>query len=377
MAWALFGLATLRVYRYVEVLGTSFARLQSILGGNDQWLESVRRARVRPAEHPPLTMLRVLRSVQGFEATDPRDMVYAFLALAVDGAHPDLRPDYGCAVPEVYRRFAVHLVACSRNLDVLGHCQDVETPVPGKVAAFAAVMPSWVPDWTSQPVRPLPKRSWTAGVGHRALYNACGGHNDANAEFDGPVMAVQGFVVDCVEEVAPRRNYEKLGHLEEDWPLAKAWTDVGVRNTPDALYPGPWMAGEGGRLNRLDAFRHTLCADLSSEQEPERGHTSSWPIQEILTAGDAAPVDTFVGDFCADIVTRRRRLFRTARGYVGLSAGSVKAGDEMCVLFGSLVPIVLRREGRSWRVVGECYVHGIMDGEVLKLGLPVTNFKIV
>jgi hypothetical protein len=88
-------------------------------------------------------------------------------------------------------------------------------------------------------------------------------------------------------------------------------------------------------------------------------------------------VDTFVGDFCADIVTRRRRLFRTARGYVGLSAGSVKAGDEVCVLFGSLVPIVLRREGRPWRVVGEGYVHGIMDGEALKLGLPVTNFKIV
>lgn len=58
----------------------------------------------------------------------------------------------------------------------------------------------------------------------------------------------------------------------------------------------------------------------------------------------------------------------TRQGYVGLAPAAARAGDEIAVLVGCCVPIVLRRnEGKSiWQVVGECYVHGIMNGEVLR-----------
>jgi hypothetical protein len=204
MAWGLFSLATLRIYRYVAA--ASFARFQSILGGNDQWFDRVRRARLAPAAHPPLTMLRVLESTQGFEATDPRDMIYAFLALAVDGDHADLRPDYGRPVAEVYRRFAAHLIGRHDDgLDVLGHCL-----APRKWAT-----PSWVPDWTAQPLRPLVKRTWTRDGGVQAVY-ATSGTRKGNISFAGPVMSVDGLVVGRVAEVAPPRSYEKLVAVKED-----------------------------------------------------------------------------------------------------------------------------------------------------------------
>lgn len=48
--------------------------------------------------------------------------------------------------------------------------------------------------------------------------------------------------------------------------------------------------------------------------------------------------------------------------------GNPKSGDKVFVLRGSEVPFILRpcglgREG--FFVVGDCYVHGIMDGEAL------------
>ncbi|GAB1196594.1 hypothetical protein APSETT444_005866 [Aspergillus pseudonomiae] len=69
---------------------------------------------------------------------------------------------------------------------------------------------------------------------------------------------------------------------------------------------------------------------------------------------------------------RGRLLYRTKRGYIGLGPWSVQAGDEVWVIAGARTPFVLRKslinnssdtERRS--LIGETYVHGIMDGEVI------------
>ncbi|KAK3983887.1 het-6-heterokaryon incompatibility protein, partial [Cladorrhinum sp. PSN332] len=61
-----------------------------------------------------------------------------------------------------------------------------------------------------------------------------------------------------------------------------------------------------------------------------------------------------------------RRVFVTELGYIGLAPIASMLGDEVCVLMGSKVPHVIRRDGDIYRFVGECYVYGIMDGEVLQ-----------
>ncbi|KAL7814949.1 HET domain-containing protein [Trichoderma aethiopicum] len=66
-----------------------------------------------------------------------------------------------------------------------------------------------------------------------------------------------------------------------------------------------------------------------------------------------------------------RRFFITKKGYFGLGPQKAEPGDRIAVLLGSGVPFVLRRcstaEGkRVWKVMGECYVHGIMQGEVIQ-----------
>jgi hypothetical protein len=64
-----------------------------------------------------------------------------------------------------------------------------------------------------------------------------------------------------------------------------------------------------------------------------------------------------------------RRLLRTEKGYLGMGSVSVEPGDQVWVLKGGDVPLILRpvKDGR-YRLIGEAYVHGIMRGEALRVG---------
>ena len=70
-----------------------------------------------------------------------------------------------------------------------------------------------------------------------------------------------------------------------------------------------------------------------------------------------------------NILAVHRTVFKTGEcGYVGLGSRHVKVGDAVALFEGGRMPIVLREvgggEGRKWQVVGEAYVHGVMEGGV-------------
>ncbi|KAI1179053.1 heterokaryon incompatibility protein-domain-containing protein [Nemania sp. FL0916] len=74
-----------------------------------------------------------------------------------------------------------------------------------------------------------------------------------------------------------------------------------------------------------------------------------------------------------------RSLFRTKTGQVGRGAFSNSPGDEVWLLAGGNVPFTLRKvSDRRYRLVGECYVHGIMHGEaVVNATEKVTTISLV
>lgn len=61
-----------------------------------------------------------------------------------------------------------------------------------------------------------------------------------------------------------------------------------------------------------------------------------------------------------------RRFFITEKGYLGLGPGRTEVGDQVCVLFGGKMPFILRRVLNHFKLIGESYVYGIMDGEGLQ-----------
>jgi hypothetical protein len=53
------------------------------------------------------------------------------------------------------------------------------------------------------------------------------------------------------------------------------------------------------------------------------------------------------------------------RGYIGLGKPLAEVGDVIYLLCGSAAPMILRPEGDYYLLVGDCYIHQIMNGEAL------------
>ncbi|OBS23149.1 hypothetical protein FPOA_03706 [Fusarium poae] len=59
-----------------------------------------------------------------------------------------------------------------------------------------------------------------------------------------------------------------------------------------------------------------------------------------------------------------RRVFGTLKGRMGLGTCAAEFGDRIAILRGCNTPLILRKARDGWELVGECYVHGVMYGEI-------------
>jgi hypothetical protein len=61
-----------------------------------------------------------------------------------------------------------------------------------------------------------------------------------------------------------------------------------------------------------------------------------------------------------------RRLMSTTFGRIGVAPWAAHQGDVICVLPRCSVPLIIRPEGNGacYRLIGECHLHGIMEGEI-------------
>ena len=72
-----------------------------------------------------------------------------------------------------------------------------------------------------------------------------------------------------------------------------------------------------------------------------------------------------------------RRPFITSRGHLGLGPSAILPGDKIAVLFGAELPFILRQDDKGYyQIIGEAYVHGIMDGEIMAMGFKAKSFDI-
>lgn len=160
---------------------------------------------------------------------------------------------------------------------------------------------------------------------------------------------IHGFLIDQLSSLSdpciPLSVHDTI-------PCVKSWFPKG----PTALY----RTGE----TILDAFLRTVVANMSeSADNLQRGGKAHWDIEKgSFTAGyfDEEGQHVFR-------CTRYRRLAYSTNGYMALVSHQAKEGDLLYALFGGSVLYVLRPEGERFIFVGECYVHGLMDGEAIQL----------
>ncbi|RKU47799.1 hypothetical protein DL546_007221 [Coniochaeta pulveracea] len=171
---------------------------------------------------------------------------------------------------------------------------------------------------------------------------------------------------------------------EEDYAAQQAWQD--------------WVVSYNWPCTSAPDCRH--CAVLSEMRAElsQNGITVSGPSPALPFRERDPFIDEF---FCAlgkdhrlitcdwhlDILTRLRATLQnrtfliTKGGLMGLGPKFTRPGDIVAILSGARVPIILRGTGRSkklwelgvgtrliqdYTVVGDSYVHGIMNGEAVR-----------
>lgn len=332
-----------------------------------------------------LSMMELVCRARDFEASDPRDKVFALLGLANDiptsfGALPIyLQPNYDKPKDLVYKEFAKGMIADSGNLDVLSAVNTFT------LRGIADAATSWMPNFDVA-------IATIRGLGFPKKYNAAFDTKHPNSlpigSYADDTLSLSGFIIDTVGPVISTLiTLSPQLHLqmeEEVNAVTNLWTRFFAKSP---------TLDDAKKSDVLQAFINTLTAagfafsrsfpeyPLGQIQPPQNvgwityDFAAYWartdPTFSLLDLPDTAPFTEYakIGDadqfaVLSGKACHERKFFFTGNSRMGLCPRNAKEGDKIVILYGGSVPYVLRPTERdTWKFLGECYVDGIMFGE--------------
>ncbi|CAN9094122.1 unnamed protein product [Alternaria alternata] len=305
-----------------------------------------------------ISLLRVLNLIRAYECEDPRDKLYSALGMAMDVYGDDIVPDYTKPSSAVYSDIVRFYISKStdRSLDILG---EVWRSAPGTdfEDQHDKSLPSWTPDWTFRALQcPFEKVLNSDEYGEsKNAYNASGTSN-GHCYIDGSHLCLQGSVLDRIIRVSSVCESDLAAG---DPDIERSWIP---ENAGKQYFTGETL---------MEAFNHTIVADIGrrnfrNDSDLSRGFAIDWDLvgqdRRYLIAEERQRQSWMLVD--TKMMTFGRRLFETSRGFIGLGPAAAQIDDEICLLLGGQVCYVLRtrRDGHH-EFIGECYVHGMMDGQ--------------
>jgi len=354
------------------------------------------------------TLLGLLLRHRHCGATDPKDKVYAFLGLTETSAKPqaEVKVDYTQDHRTIFTSVARTIILHDKNLDILS------LPALRQGPGIEA-LPSWVPDWSVPTEGQAKKLRQILGSETGSLANGedagykksepfCATNSTLyDLRFAPPhqptVLATRGHLVDTVIAIGDMyEGYYMPGGIDRSivrcirtifqvQHALSTWENVAELRTRDDNY----SCGETVE----DAFWQTLVAGNLSEQErQEEGKEClrneylkwnevikpNWVLQklglgflQIFFMAFALAMTFLVhkkppASFQDQLqYVMFRRMIRTKRRrYIGLASGDIRQDDEVWLLEGSKVPLIIRKRiGGHGKLIGDAYIHGIMYGE--------------
>ncbi|KAH8786364.1 heterokaryon incompatibility protein-domain-containing protein [Hyaloscypha sp. PMI_1271] len=337
----------------------------------------------------PITLLNLLWKFRERAETDPKDKVFALLGLvrSWDGCKPFLA-DYNFSIFQVFRQVTLDTILGTQSLDVLMGTPEVK----------GMNLPSWIQDWS------VPFTPYTIERLSRAhLYNASRGRAPLLC-IHGTEELVLGISAGKVGEVGCVGDTMTNSNVAHASVILHSWEKLAHYCTHGRPFPmlGPYVGG--GSI--VDAFLRTICLDTvyngNNAVSRHRKYKNSQNYQELhritremyQRAPEHYPEDTHsmqsemitAIDQAVLSATMHRSYFTLYDGLMGLGPSSTEVGDEAFVLFGGSMPFILRQADRRptpndqsyyYTIIGECYIHGMMDGEAMKDPVYKTNEAMI
>lgn len=340
------------------------------------------------------------------ECQDPRDKVYGLLSLIGDISDLDLwlTPNYSLSHNQVY--YDATCAMLFRGLHDLKCLTGAEYgPGPGKWA-------SWVRDFGA----PLTQLDADIGSNRLIIYdlfNSCSGHKSAYKHYmtwpqladEKPHQAGLGITGKCVGTVAlVSEKISEGGSAEEVLQrrrIFRQWVQSSSTIDLDTLFSSQLGSDEIEKLWRtiLSGVASTGSAENSDWRRYIR-EDIAWLEPFLIWTKSGEPDLEFAQNRTILIATHGKCYFQTHGKGQGLCYPKVRGGDEVWIINGSKVPLVLRQveqdvdEGAELRpidaygldaegaygvkadveptkpdayyeLIGDCYFDGFMDGEAV------------
>jgi hypothetical protein len=334
----------------------------------------------------------VLKECCNFESTDPRDKVFALLGLTSDSAKSHIKVNYN---GNYKKEHVVREVYTDAMLFILAHGDNPINELEGAgIGTERSIgdFPSWVPDWSlTSPFRMESKaNSYTSGTRYEAKINL-----DQSANL---MIAIEGLKFDRIIILGSVRctiddgvSMAKGASYHAGWLAeAEAIATTQIRDTYDngesplEAFIRTMMGNRGAdglemRSSTEQYYGHYQAAKkffdvAATVPEMERLIYTPTPNYELPPGFLEKPLETIETMEKADRflngfqeMTGLRRFCVTEQGRMAIMPPRSEVGDVLCIFKGARTPFVLRVSSEKppiYNLVGCCYIHGVMDGEI-------------
>jgi hypothetical protein len=333
----------------------------------------------------PQSLLDLLQFFRRTECQDPRDKVYSPLCLAPPESQAFMAPDYlGKNTLDVYLEVAkFSLTQPDRQLDFLGFAVWLpEVPRPPPPDLPSASFPTWLPNWF-QPVDiiPIPKTMFVLKPSRSKALRPYDRRSIPKNDEDEVQSYKATPSTPCPVRILSLRLHLRAIYVDtiaDIMPLNNG--PSGIATTKERGFE--WGKASAGRYpingeTFVSAMKRTEVLDMNYDWQGRacsRGATLDWAF--LNKPRDQLTNEEYEAQWTMQIAfnsgTRGRNLGLTGRGFLGMIPQGAVVGDRVFAFLGGSVLYTVRCLGEGdgegvFMYIGETYLHGWMDGEVMEL----------
>jgi hypothetical protein len=336
------------------------------------------------------------------DASNPRDKVYALMGLLPDDILPSARTyDYEAPPSLLFANVTFDLIRLENGLrPLLGSCE---------MTHCTTALPTWAIDFANTNRLGMRQLKWWNHSHRYRQFSACGSRIlQAALDYEGTALSLAGSFMDVVDvcskiydvpgdvPILSSRLYESMndwGALIELWRESHAfqvfyktgetWEAALLQTVLGDLVMAEYpiervKVAHLGSLVKLWAAPNGNTQGMSAEPEHGADTNQRFFMRDGGYMGVGPPVtrDKEYGTLYESVcgMVPNQTFFITKKGYIGVGPPDTRPGDQVWILYGGQVPFVLRNitqednreELEKGTLVGDAYVHGIMDGEAMQ-----------